>query len=232
MKIAFYGDSLTEGKAGIPYVDKIEKKFPAHNIINFGKGGDTVIGLYNRITKRNLDISSDIAFIWIGSNDVFVKVSWLYYPLKIVTNQRPSNNHDELVFYYKKIIEVLSKKAKKIVCVPPILIGENLKNKWNQEVKEISEYIEKITVSYINVEYFDLRKVFIEKLERKKPSNYLIKSNLSLLFDYMYCNSPEKIKEVSNKRGLFFTLDGVHLNKKGAEIVSEEFIKYLSKNQR
>jgi len=231
MKIAFYGDSLTEGKAGIPYIDKIKKKFPAHKIINFGKGGDTVISLYKRIIKKNLDISTDIAFIWIGSNDVFVKVSWLYYPLKIVTNQRPSKNHDEFILYYKKIIEVLSKKAKKIVCVPPILIGENLKNKWNQELEEIAEYIKKITESYVNVEYLDLRKVFIEKLKKTNPSEYVIKSNLSLLFDYMYCNSPEKIREVSNKRGLFFTLDGVHLNKKGAEIVSEEFIKYISKNQ-
>lgn len=47
--IAFFGDSLTEGSPGVSYFDILKDKLPNENLLNFGKGGDTVISLYKRI---------------------------------------------------------------------------------------------------------------------------------------------------------------------------------------
>jgi len=227
MKIIFYGDSLTEGNIGASFIDKIKKRYPKNEIINFGKNGDTVISLYKRIIKNDLDISSDLAFIWIGTNDVFVKVSGLYYPIKVFSNQRPSKDHDQFCDYYQKVVKIISKKAKKVVSIPPIFVGENLENKWNLEIKELSKHIENISDMFSNVQYFDLRTVFVKKLKNKVTSDYVTKNFLTTFSDYIKYNNPKEINKISDKRGLFFTLDGIHLNEKGAKIVTEEFSRII-----
>ena len=75
MDIIFFGDSLTEGVPGASYYKILKEKLPEHNLVNCGKGGDTVNSLYNRIKKMNISKKYDIAFIWIGTNDVFKKAS-------------------------------------------------------------------------------------------------------------------------------------------------------------
>ena len=79
MRIACYGDSLTEGAPGVAYVDLLQKALPEHTIVNCGKGGATVRSLYQRLAIRKSLEYVDLAFVWIGVNDTFVHVSW-YYP--------------------------------------------------------------------------------------------------------------------------------------------------------
>ena len=75
MNIIFFGDSLTEGIPGVSYYNILKEKLPQHNLGNCGKGGDTVISLLRRIKKMNISQTYDIAFLWIGTNDVLVHVS-------------------------------------------------------------------------------------------------------------------------------------------------------------
>ncbi|MEJ2664475.1 MAG: hypothetical protein P8107_10610, partial [Spirochaetia bacterium] len=65
--IAFFGDSLTEGFPGVSFFKLLKEKLPGHILKNFGKGGDTVIGLYRRIRKLNIAAPFDISFLWIGT---------------------------------------------------------------------------------------------------------------------------------------------------------------------
>ncbi len=227
MKIVFYGDSLTEGNIGVSYIDKIKSNFPNYKIINYGKNGDTVISLYERIIRKKLDVYSDITFLWIGTNDIFAKISNFYPVFKFFSKQVCAENHEEFSYYYKEILYMLSCKSKKVICISPIFIGENLKNRWNIKLKALSNIIKDISKSFENVTYFDLRNMFSSKLESKNPSNYIVKSNIRVFFDYLIYNKPEKINKKSKDRGLFFTLDGVHLNEKGAEIASFYFSKII-----
>ena len=80
MKIAFYGDSLTEGLIGASYIEILREKLPEYTLLNYGKNGDTVLSLYRRIVKMKSLEPVDLAFLWVGVNDVFIKVSW-HYPL-------------------------------------------------------------------------------------------------------------------------------------------------------
>ncbi len=72
MKIALYGDSLTEGRAGVSYVNYLQQLLPEHEILNYGYGGDTVISLYRHVVRQKLDHPVDLSFVFVGVNDVLV----------------------------------------------------------------------------------------------------------------------------------------------------------------
>jgi len=94
MKVAFFGDSLTEGFPGVGYISLLQQRCPEFELFNFGKGGDTVISLLKRIKSITFPSEIDIAFLWIGVNDVFVKVSKMYPFLKKLRRQPWATNHD------------------------------------------------------------------------------------------------------------------------------------------
>ena len=74
MKIALIGDSLTEGRPGVSFANMLKERFPKDSFVNLGKPGETVKSLYSRLTKTGLDDDFDLAFLWIGTNDVYSKL--------------------------------------------------------------------------------------------------------------------------------------------------------------
>jgi lysophospholipase L1-like esterase len=171
MDIIFFGDSLTEGVPGASYYKILKEKLPEDSLVNCGKGGDTVTSLYHRIKKMNISKKYDIAFIWIGTNDVFKKVSNRYPLINKFLKQTYAKDIEEFRKYYLEIIETVSVNAKKIFTVSPLLIGEDTNNKWNEELGRLCEEIKEIS-KLENVEYIDLRKDFISVLSSKDISSY------------------------------------------------------------
>jgi lysophospholipase L1-like esterase len=226
-RIAFFGDSLTEGFPGVAYFDILEKALPDHELLNYGKGGDTVISIYRRTLDLQLDKPSDIAFLWIGTNDVFAKISWFYPILKTLSKQPWAANHAEFERQYHLLLKYLCRFATRVITVPPVFMGEDLHNKWNKEMGKLSGIIKKVSNSYDTVEFLDLGKIFYAKLEGKPLSNYLPKSAARVIMDVLLLQEDDQIDRKSRERGLHYTLDGVHLNSKGAEIVAEAFLEII-----
>ena len=123
MKIAFFGDSLTEGTIGASYFKILEEKLSERTLINYGRNGDPIVGLYNRMTKLDTDETFDIAFIWIGTNDIFVNIKWHYPIMKTLAFQPWAHDNKEFEVYYKKILDMLKNRADKIFTVSPLFIG-------------------------------------------------------------------------------------------------------------
>lgn len=69
MRIVFFGDSLTWGQYGGNFVDEVQRLLPDHEIINAGRGGDTVVNLLERVEEDVLAHEPDGVFIMIGGND-------------------------------------------------------------------------------------------------------------------------------------------------------------------
>jgi len=227
MDIIFFGDSLTEGVPGASYYNILKEKLTEHNLVNCGKGGDTVISLYQRIKKMNISKKYDIAFIWIGTNDVLVNVSNKYHLLKKVLDQPYAQNIEELRKYYLDIIENVSENAKKIFTVSPLIIGEDTQNKWNGELEQLCEGIKDLSSKKENVEYIDLRDAFFSILSSKKTSSYILPGTINdLVFAWLF-NNPKLVEKKSKERGLHLTIDGVHLNHEGAQIVADAFLKRI-----
>ena len=227
MNIIFFGDSLTEGIPGISYFDILKEKLPQHTLVNAGKGGDTVISLHRRIKKMNLNETHDIAFLWIGTNDILVHVSKKYPIIKACCMQPWVKNINDFSNRYQKLLQMISKNAKKIFVVSPAIIGEDVNNRWNKKLGELSLEIKKISSKFKNVEYVDIRKEFISHLSTKKPSKFILNGIFRDVIAAWLFNIPERVEKKSRERGLYLTLDGAHLNAAGAQMVSNIFLEHI-----
>jgi lysophospholipase L1-like esterase len=226
MKIAFYGDSLTEGIAGASYLVYLQKLEPEHELINYGQGGDTVISLYKRIVRKKLAQPVDLTFLFVGVNDVFVYLSWNYPLLKTVFRQPWIKDVAEFIAYYQKTLDLLTVKASYVFAVSPLIIGEDVSNQWNTRLETLAEAIRK-TAADENVDYLDVRADFIFALNGRQISPYLPKSATRIVLDALLLRRNEQIDHQAATRGLHLTLDGVHLNSKGAGLVAENFSKAI-----
>jgi hypothetical protein len=126
--------------------------------------------------------------------------------------------------HYKSIIDILSQNANAVVAVPPVLIGEDLNNRWNLELLSLAAIIEESAALYNNVTYLDLRAVFESRLAQESPSSYLPTSATQILLDVLMLKTNAQVDKKAGERGLHVTLDGVHLNSAGADMVASEFI--------
>ncbi len=89
-RILFIGDSITEGKIGVGYVDIIQRNFPEFQCQNYGRGGDTLSGIFTRLFKILKAAHQDYSIIVIeaGHNDLFlpyVKNKWKFTSSRKVT---------------------------------------------------------------------------------------------------------------------------------------------------
>jgi lysophospholipase L1-like esterase len=228
MKIAFLGDSITEGVHGYSYIKVLEELNSNLKISNFGKGGDTVSSLSKRMKKINGLNQYDIIFLFIGINDILGKISWFYKLIKILDKQPVASSLDDLKKHYKATLDYLEKLNSKIVVIPPLLIGENINNKWNKQVTGVVKVIESTLKAYSSMDYIDIRKDFVRYLKDKELNEYIPLKAMDMRQDGIDIRSGKDIDEISVKRGLHLTIDGVHINKLGAKMIANSIQKYLS----
>jgi lysophospholipase L1-like esterase len=228
VKITFWGDSLTAGQPGSSYFDKLTQRLPEHTLVNNGKGGDTVVSLHKRMLRTAPLDPVDMAFLWIGTNDVFVKLSYSFRVLAFLRSMPASQNKAEFKAHYQSLLSMLSQNADAVAAVPPILIGEDLENRWNQQLAELARLIEELVSHYHNVTYLDLRAAFTSRLVQKQSTPYLPVSASQIAVDSLSLKTDDQIDQAAGERGLHFTLDGVHLNSVGADFVASQFIDVIT----
>jgi lysophospholipase L1-like esterase len=230
MNIAFIGDSLTKGIPGSSYVTILRSRLPQHRLLNLGKGNDTVVSLYRRLSRlRCGDTPFDIAFLWVGVNDIDRDSSWAFRVANALRRQPRSRDLDDFRLYYGKILDILCQNAVWIVAVSPLLKGEDIHNRWNQELSAYAEVVRGLSMQDEQMEYLDLRQRFFSRLATQRVTDYSLKSPLSVGLDALTLRSDAQVDEMAAKRGLHLTLDGVHLNSAGAFLVAEAFLEVIGK---
>ncbi|QFT87989.1 GDSL-like Lipase/Acylhydrolase [Bacillus sp. THAF10] len=219
MKIACIGDSLTDGKPGVSFVKILKKRFPEIRFVNLGKAGETVKSLHTRLTKSPMDQDFDIAFLWIGVNDIYSRL------LKVQA-QPITRSSEEFKECYENLLELILKSSKKVVVVTPALIGETI-NPSNRGLLNLSMIIEEISKEHKNVSFIDLHATFMKRLETLQTKDYLSTGVMTLLKDVFFYKSAKRVDRLAAERGLHLTMDGIHLNSKGAELVAKEYAKVI-----
>lgn len=232
MKIAFYGDSLTEGIPGASYFALLQERLPEHELINYGEGDDTALSLYERIVEHDLARPVDMAFLWIGTNDVPYKESWAVAAFKLLRGKQWTENPGEFREYYKALLDLLTPYAGTVVTVSPLLAGEKLDTRHNRYLDLLSQVVRHVSAEYPNVRYLDVRSRFVEELAAKPIPDAASRSIWQTAWDVLMLRSPEEIDRAARERGLYLTLDGVHLNSRGAEIVVEAFMEAIREVER
>jgi lysophospholipase L1-like esterase len=227
MRIAFVGDSLTAGKPGSSYFAILRVRLAGHTLVNLGRGNDTVVSLYRRLTQLRFGEPFDIAFLWIGVNDVARGSPWTFQAVSLLKRQPRARNVDEFRAYYEATLDVLRRYARRVVAVSTALKGEDVTNSWNCELDMLSEVIRELASCGERTEYLDVRAVMIERLAGKRISNYLPGSVIRVALDALTLRSDKQIDRKAAERGLHLTLDGIHLNGAGAQLVAETFLQII-----
>lgn len=231
MRIGFFGDSLTAGIPGSSYLDLLRERLPGHTLVNLGQANDTVVSLYRRVQRLRLDEPFDLAFLWVGVNDVAWRRGWPVQVTSRLLGKRPSRDEDEFRRYYQSTLELVCRHARRVVTVSPLLRGEDVGNEWNRRLAALSRVVEEVTSGFEQASFLDLRALFVEKLEGKPISGYLSRNLLRVGLDVLRLHRDEQIDRVARQRGLHYTLDGLHLNSAGAELVAEAFLEVMDANQ-
>ncbi|RJS58816.1 GDSL-type esterase/lipase family protein [Bacillus sp. PK3_68] len=216
MRIGLIGDSLTEGRPGVSFLNLLKERYPNLTFDNLGKPGETVKSLHARLTKSKLATDYDLAFLWIGTNDVYSK-------MLSVQAQPVAGDRQEFREVFTKVLEIVIASAKQVVTVSPAIIGENMSNEANKELRDLSTIIQSITDLYSTVSFLNMQAVFEGHLANVKSSDYMSTSVWRVMKDVLFYKNEARIDRLSNKRGLHLTLDGIHLNTSGARIVADEY---------
>jgi lysophospholipase L1-like esterase len=223
MRIALLGDSLTAGMPGSAYFEVLRGRLAGDTLVNLGRGNDTVISLYHRVAGMQLDAPFDVALLWIGVNDVLGRAWWPYDRFHSLLGQRRARDIDEFQACYRSLLEVLCRNAERVIAVSPSIRGEDLGNRWNRQIRLLSRVIENLVLHNERAEFLDLWTLFAQELAGKPVSDYVPRSAVRVILDAVLLRSEEEIDAKARQRGLHLTLDGLHLNSAGAELVAEAF---------
>ena len=227
MRIVFVGDSLTSGIPGSSFFAILREKLPGQTLVNLGEGNDTVVSLYRRLARLHME-PFDVAFLWVGVNDVESGAPRSFQVINLLLNKPRSKSLEEFRTYYRATLDLLRRRAQRVIAVSPLLKGEDTSNPWNRELEVLARVIEELTSQYERVEYLDLRAVFIQKLAGKPVSDYYPNSPVRVALDALTLRSREQIDRKATERGLHLTLDGIHLNSAGADMAAEAFLKAIA----
>lgn len=227
MRIAFVGDSLTEGRPGSSFYAILRERLAGHTLVNLGEGNDTVVSLYRRLTRLRFDEPLDVAFLWVGVNDVSGASPWSFQIINAILRKPRARNLFEFQAYYQATLDLLCRNARRVIAVSPLLKGEDIGSPWNRELEAMACAIRELTSRCERAEYLDLRAILCQKLAGRPTSDYLPKCVIRVALDALLLRSQEQIDRKAAERGLHFTLDGIHLNSAGAKVVAEAFLKAI-----
>jgi lysophospholipase L1-like esterase len=228
MRIGFFGDSLTEGLPGVPYVDILQERFPDDELVNFGRGGDSVVGTLQRVRSLRNEKPFDLAFVWTGVNDVLARISWASPTTRRLTGKPWADSRDEFIAQYRALLEALSPRTTRIVAVAPLFIGEDLSNPWNQELDVRAREMESLCADFARVEFLNLRPYMTDVASGECVSPFVEKRGLGTVWEAIALRDSEAVDRVAAERGLCYTVDGIHLNSHGAKVVAAIFAQRIA----
>ena len=127
----------------------------------------------------------------------------------------------------QQVVDIVISSSEKVVAVSPALVGERIENASNKEIKELANLIKSLS-EVKNIHYLDLHSVFEKALAKGNNSSYISTNPFRVMFDVFFYKNEARIDQLSTKRGLQLTLDGIHLNSAGAKIVANEYAQAIT----
>lgn len=157
MRIAFLGDSLTEGRPGAAFLPLLERLVREHHLLNMGRAGDGVSDLLRRLARQDPG-PLDLAFVWIGVNDA-VAAAW-DAPGAPAARTREARL-SRIAADYARVLEWAAARAPAVVCVRPIVL-EAEGSVWAAYAGELGDAEEACARRLSTARTLDLRPAFAE----------------------------------------------------------------------
>lgn len=218
--IACWGDSITAGRPGESYLKYLHSRNDYHN---HGCSGETLSGLSTRIDSFISRSAYRDFIIEIGVNDILLPYLRGYSTAwnnkvhnLILRGSIPLSHADDFKREYEKLIWKLEGKNVKVISIP--CIGEVINSDLNQKVDEYNDSIQELCEKY-QITYIDFNKWQKKAIELSEfRSDYFISSSIyGIMLDSVLSTKLGLSDFISKIRRLSVTVDGVHLNKYGAQ---------------
>jgi lysophospholipase L1-like esterase len=236
MNILFIGDSLINGTVGVNWVKTLEQRHPEWLVDNEGVNGDTITRITDRL-ERKLQLKSDYDFVVLGAgtNDIlipsFARRGFLYrlaYRHLLREGYAPIGRAKEFEYALHQAISVIQERTRaRVILLTLSCLNENPGYPLNTLRAEFNEVIRDLAWDR-HCRVADTGLVFDNHLQKYPGQDYLLKNFFNTAwFDKWQCGSEVAADRLSRERGLRLTIDGVHLNSRGAKIYGCEIEKQI-----
>jgi len=227
----FAGDSLTEGVHGEDYVERVGKGLYRGwaglegEVVNSGRGGDTVKSLLERIDGPLSRHQPDWVVLAVGANDAWIpwlaerSFGWRLWSQAqgLRAGQKPIKDLDHFAALYRALIDKAQQTGAQVLVCTTTPVGERITTPLNRQLARLNGVIKHVAVDR-QVPVADVWQAFVEQLAPlAKPSSYVPGEWLFTWVDRrrLRSRSPD---EMSKRRRLYLTFDGLHLNSRGADL--------------
>lgn len=233
MRILFIGDSITKGTQGVDWVRMISRKHQDWKVENAGLNGETINKTSDRLVLKLAQNDYDVVVFECGYNDVMLptfvdRQGWFpkAYQHQLKLGNTPSNLQQFEHHLRESVDYMVSVSKVKVVLTTLGCINESNTAVTNLKAREYNKVIRKVAKEY-NCALADVEERFASYLNQRSTSDYLMEIFINTAFlDAINCII-RRADHLSETRGLHLTIDGVHLNTKGALIFKEEVEKLL-----
>ena len=227
-RVLVIGDSVTAGSLGVGYVPLLQDSFPDWTFVNAGVGGDTL----SRVSLRTLTMIDgehfDCLVISVGINDILLPllrtrgplhamwVRWLHKRGSVPT----TTPHDFRQLYHSLIHSIRACRGYHRVPIIVTTLSALTEHRHSLQNRLRIEYNRSIrAVAYEEVCLVaDVGAVFDQRLSDNGSEMLLGVDSLPVIRHLFHTSDPRRASSMSSRRGLEFTIDGVHLNRVGAQI--------------
>jgi lysophospholipase L1-like esterase len=237
----FAGDGLTEGRYGESFVARLEpvlRQAWGGTAVNAGRGPDTVQSLLKRIDGPLREHRPEWVILAVGGNDVWLPWLsrhslgwWLWLQVRrTLRGQRPTTDLDQFTAAYRSLVDrVQQAGAGAVVCtVSPL--GEQISSPPNRQLAGVNGAIKQVAAER-HLPLADVWQSFVDEIAVvPKPSRYKPGEWLSVWLDRWRIRSRTP-DEISRRRRLRLTFDGIHLNSRGADLWAATVLAALAEAQ-
>lgn len=228
-KTVLFGDSLTAGRIGIAYRRYIPLPTEVHGI-----EGDTFFGVIKRIqryVKAKHPGKQTVLVIQAGANDILLPYMATHYQawkqavqnltLDTTLFEKSDEHFEERAHHEINSLIEMSLDTHIILCSLPVL-GENLASPLHAMCLARNEILYRVGEKNSHIQWCDIATPLIQQIQEEQgSSSYLPERPESLEEDVSYIGTDEvKAASVSQERALVVTIDGIHPNAKGAQIIA------------
>lgn len=240
----FAGDSLTEGIYGESYVERVAAALHqgwaglAGQAINVGQSADTVQSLLDRIDVLLQEYRPRWVILAVGGNDVWLPwVSrhslgwwlWLQYR-RLRWSHRPITDLDQFAAAYRALVDRVQQAGARVLVCTVSPLGERLTYPPNRQLARANGVIKRVAADR-RVPVADVWQSFVEELAPLPHPSRRVPASWSLAWldrRRLQSTAPD---ELSQRRGLHLTYDGIHLNSRGADLWARTILVALLRAQ-
>jgi lysophospholipase L1-like esterase len=236
MRILFIGDSIIKGTTGVNWVKHLARKHPEWEVENEGINGDTLMKIRERLEKKlQITTSYDVIVIGGGANDILIpsleKRNFLFrkaYAHLVKKGYQPLTNPEDTGTVFHEMIHLIKQYSRAVIIVTTIgCLSEDPGFHLNRKKDIMNTVIRKVARDN-SCTLADIAVLFDRYLDKRKTKTYFLQSFFNTTYlDALQCRLLNRADALSRQRGLWLTIDGLHLNSRGGVIWLNEIEKQL-----